>query len=96
MKIVDGQMVKRQPEEMKGSGVKWLGKIPKGWERARLKQLVSLKITDGPHETPEFFDSGIPFLSAEAIVNSEISFPNMRGYISENQYKVYKRNAMFY
>lgn len=32
VKIVDGEMVSRQPEEMKDSGVEWLGMIPRNWE----------------------------------------------------------------
>lgn len=54
--------------------------MPKEWDRAKLKHLVFRKITDGPHETPKFIDDGIVFLLAEAIVNSELSFKNMRGY----------------
>lgn len=40
VKIVDGRMVKRQPEEMKDSGVEWLGMIPKDWEVKRIKFLI--------------------------------------------------------
>ncbi|QGQ97549.1 restriction endonuclease subunit S [Paenibacillus psychroresistens] len=43
VKIVDGEMVKRQPEEMKDSGVEWLGMIPKDWEITRIKNLFSLR-----------------------------------------------------
>lgn len=42
VKIVDGEMVKRQPEEMKDSGVEWLGKIPKDWEVKRIKFLLNI------------------------------------------------------
>jgi type I restriction enzyme S subunit len=37
MKIVDSEMVRRKPEEMKDSGVEWLGMIPKDWEVKRIK-----------------------------------------------------------
>jgi type I restriction enzyme S subunit len=37
VKIVDGEMVKRHPEEMKDSGVEWLGMIPKEWVVKRNK-----------------------------------------------------------
>ncbi|MFY9286574.1 MAG: restriction endonuclease subunit S [Tissierellaceae bacterium] len=43
VKIVDGELVEREPEEMKDSGVEWLGMIPKDWEVKRLKYLVNLK-----------------------------------------------------
>ena len=40
---------------------------PNGWTTIPLKRIVSTRITDGPHETPEILDDGIPFISAEAI-----------------------------
>lgn len=43
VKIVDGEMVERKPEEMKDSGVEWLGKIPKDWEVKKLKYIASLR-----------------------------------------------------
>lgn len=43
VKIVDEEIVKRQPEEMKDSGVGWLGMIPKDWEINKLKYLVELR-----------------------------------------------------
>lgn len=39
VKIVDGQLVPRQPEEMKDSGVEWLGMIPKEWKIKRTKYI---------------------------------------------------------
>lgn len=43
VKIVNGELVEREPEEMKDSGVQWLGMIPKEWEVKRLKYLVELR-----------------------------------------------------
>lgn len=86
-------VVPRSREEMKDSGVEWLEFVPKEWKIVKLKHLVSQKITDGPHETPKLVDSGVPFLSAEAIVNSSISIPNMRGYITEEQYNIYSKKS---
>ena len=94
VKTDDGyELMKRSSEEMKDSGVEWLGEIPKNWDVIKLKHLVSQKITDGPHETPELVDDGVPFLSAEAIVNSKISIPNMRGYITKEQYGIYAKKS---
>lgn len=87
------QLIKRKKEEMKDSEVEWLGYIPKEWRVAKLKYLVSTKITDGPHETPILVDEGIPFLSAEAIVNDKISILNKRGYITEEVYEVYAKKS---
>lgn len=76
--------------KMKDSGIEWLGEIPEHWEVRKLKTIVSKKITDGPHETPEFVEKGIPFISAEA-VNSDgsISFENRRADISKELDQIY-------
>ena len=77
--------------EMKDSGIEWLGKIPKAWSEKRLKNLVSPKITDGPHETPELVDDldGIPFISAEAITENGINYEARGGNISAEQDRIY-------
>jgi len=41
VKIVDGVMVKRQPEEMKDSGVEWLGMISKDWNITKIKWITN-------------------------------------------------------
>lgn len=75
------------------SGIDWLGDIPKHWEVKRLKQIVSAKITDGPHTTPEFVDDGIPFVSAQAINDNRINFENIRGYISEEDHLEFSKKV---
>ncbi len=72
--------------KLKPSGVDWLGEVPEHWEVMPLKRIVSIPITDGPHETPEIFDEGIPFVSAEAIRNNKIDFERKRGFISESEH----------
>ena len=67
----------------KDSGVTWLGEVPGHWEVYAIKHIVSTPITDGPHETPNFPDEGIPFVSAEAVSSGKIDFAKIRGYISE-------------
>ena len=47
--------------EMKPSGVEWIGEIPKDWSIMKIKYLTH-QIIDGTHYTPEYQDSGIPFL----------------------------------
>jgi type I restriction enzyme S subunit len=68
---------------MKDSGVEWLGEVPAHWEVLPIKHIVSTPITDGPHETPEFFDTGIPFVSAEAVSSGRIDFEKIRAHISD-------------
>jgi type I restriction enzyme S subunit len=77
--------------KMKDSGVEWLGQIPEHWGVRALKRLVSIPITDGPHETPILHDSGVPFVSAEAIQNGKIEFGSVRGYISSESDEVFSR-----
>ena len=46
VKIVDGELVDRKPEEMKDSGVEWLGMIPKDWDVRRLGK-CNIQFIDG-------------------------------------------------
>jgi type I restriction enzyme S subunit len=69
---------------MKDSGVEWLGEVPAHWDVHAIKHIVSTPITDGPHETPEFFDTGIPFVSAEAVSSGRIDFEKIRAHISDS------------
>ena len=75
--------------EAKDSGVAWLGSVPAHWEVKALKHVVSTPITDGPHETPNFPDGGIPFVSAEAVSSGAINFDKIRGYISIEDHERY-------
>ena len=85
----------------KSSGVQWLGDVPVHWEVMALKRIVVTPVTDGPHETPEIYDEGIPFVSAEAIKNDQIDFTKIRGFISIEDHKRYsmkykpKRNDIY-
>ena len=75
--------------EMKDSGVEWIGEIPEDWNVGKTLYALSMPITDGPHETPELFDEGIPFISAEAVScgNGHIDFEHIRGFISQELYE---------
>jgi len=77
--------------EYKDSGVEWLGKIPTTWKIMPIKFALSIPITDGPHETPELQDEGIPFISAEAIKNDRIDFSKKRGFISIEEHKRFSK-----
>jgi type I restriction enzyme S subunit len=78
---------------MKDSRVEWIDKIPEHWQICHLKRTVKPKITDGPHESPIYYDQGVPFVSAEAIQNGEINFDSIRGYISPEQDLIYSRKC---
>ena len=81
-----GRVAKRP---MRDSGIPWIGEIPEGWEICKALYALSMPITDGPHTTPELFDHGVPFVSAEAVScgNGSIDFAHIRGYISEEFYQ---------
>lgn len=79
--------------KMKPSGIDWLGEIPEGWNALPLKRVVGIKITDGPHETPEILDEGVNFISAEAVKNEKINFDLRRGFISEELYELYSKKC---
>ena len=74
--------------EMKDSGVEWIGEIPADWNVGKTLYALSMPITDGPHETPELFEEGIPFVSAEAVScgNGHLDFEHIRGFISQDFY----------
>lgn len=58
------------------------------WEQRKLLDLLSQPITDGPHETPELVKEGIPFISVDAIVENQIDFTRIRGYITEKYHDI--------
>lgn len=76
---------------MKSSGYRWLGQMPKAWDVRKLKSIVAVPITDGPHETPEILAEGVPFISAEAVSSGTLNFKKARGYISEADHARYSK-----
>lgn len=75
--------------KMKDSGIEWIGDIPENWNVGKTLFALSMPITDGPHETPELLEEGIPFVSAEAVScgNGKIDFEHIRGFISQEYYE---------
>ena len=73
---------------MKDSGVDEIGNVPNHWKVYKTLYCLTMPITDGPHTTPELFDEGIPFVSAEAVScgKGSIDFNHIRGYISQEFY----------
>lgn len=68
---------------MKDSGVRFVNYIPTLWENRKMISILSMRVIDGPHESPELLEEGIPYISATAIENGRINFSLCRGYISE-------------
>lgn len=88
VKIVDGELIPRKLEEMKDSGVEWLGKIPKDWELPKIKY-YSKKITQGPN--PKYSDeilseSNFKVLKTKDLYDKEIFYKD-----ADNiSYSIYK------
>ena len=77
---------------LKPSGVEWLGDVPEHWEVRRLKTILAESVTDGPHSTPTFLASGVPFLSVDGIQAGELVFANCR-YVSPEDHEEFARKA---
>lgn len=78
---------------MKESGIDWIGQIPEEWEVRPIKNIVETPVTDGPHETPVLYETGIPFLSAEAVKDGILDFNYKRGYISLRDHERFKKKV---
>jgi len=59
-----------------------------------LKRVVITKITDGPHTTPQLVDEGIPFISAEGIVEGKIDFSKKRGFIKRKDHIIFSQKLL--
>ncbi|MEZ8235745.1 restriction endonuclease subunit S [Vibrio splendidus] len=71
----------------------WIRELPKSWQIAALKHLCLNFVKDGPHETPKFLDSGIPFLSVDGIQDNKLVFEGCR-YISKEDHKRYSMKCL--
>lgn len=76
----------------KYSNVESFEQLPDKWSWIPLKHSVGRSITDGPHETPVFADSGIPFLSVDGIQNSKLVFEGCR-FITEEDHRKYSEKC---
>lgn len=74
--------------KMKDSGIDGVDLIPQNWRVCKAIRALSIPITDGPHTTPDLYDTGIPFVSAEAVSygNGSIDFSHIRGFVSQEFY----------
>lgn len=80
--------------EMKDSGVEWIGSIPFDWYRTSLLNVLRTRICDGPHETPELVDDGIPFISVDSLNETKyVDLGVAKKKISEELYHEYLKKA---
>ncbi|MEZ8890185.1 restriction endonuclease subunit S [Vibrio sp. 10N.247.311.14] len=71
----------------------WIRELPESWQIVPLKYLCTNFVKDGPHETPKFLDSGIPFLSVDGIQDNKLVFEGCR-YISREDHKRYSMKCL--
>lgn len=66
VKIINGEMVPRKPEEMKDSGVEWLGMIPKDWYTKKISHLTDIyrgRFNHRPRNDIKLYENGhFPFV----------------------------------
>jgi len=58
---------------------------PKGWDSLKLSE-VCRKVTDGTHVTPNYTETGIPFLSVKDVRNGRLDFSDTK-FISREQHE---------
>ena len=81
-------------ETMVNADVDWIDSISQNHKVLPLKRLVAIKITDGPHTTPQILDEGIPFLSAQSVQDDGyLDFDQKRGFISEVDHKMFSKKC---
>lgn len=81
--------------EMKDSGIKWIGEIPKHWDAMKLKYMTR-KIIDGTHSTPTYTSEGVPFLRVTDIsslrnIYDEVNFDTVARISKEEHEELIKR-----
>ena len=96
VKTNDGyELVERKKEEMKDSGVEWLGDIPKEWSTTKLK-LKTSQINRG--KSPEYVDnSNIKVINQACIYWDEFKFQNVKYQdesIKSERGKLYKNDIL--
>jgi type I restriction enzyme, S subunit len=62
------------------------------WEVKTIKSIVQTPVTDGPHLTPQFFETGIPFLSVNNLVNNKIDMSDLR-FISQKDHEEFSKKC---
>ena len=72
-------------EQMKPSGIDWIGDIPYKWDTKRIKYVIS-DIKDGTHGTYDRVESGEPLLSAKNVFDDGIHIGNNESEISYTDY----------
>lgn len=76
---------------IESTGNRWFPKLPQGWEVVTMRRVIHSAI-DGPHFSPKYLRSGVPFLSARNIRPDRWLLENAK-FISETDYKEFCRRV---
>ncbi len=66
--------------------------LPDGWEWAKLGSYMDVR--DGTHDTPKYFDSGIPFVTSKNLGDGKIDFKNVNYISDEDSQKFNQRSRV--
>lgn len=81
-------------EKYKPSGIDWIGEVPEHWDVMKLLYCLRQPICDGPHETPNLVENGVPFISIDSLNDTkEIDLTKASKFISEEDYRNYMKKA---
>jgi len=86
------QTIKMFDELLKATFLDMFGQPNKNKSNNDFLENISLKITDGTHQSPTFLNKGVPFLLVSNIINNEIVYKTKK-YISEDEYKVLNKRT---
>jgi type I restriction enzyme M protein len=64
------------------------------WEMVELGKITEVK--DGTHDSPQYYENGIPFLTQKNITSGGLSFEDIRFISEEDHKKFYKRSDVGY
>lgn len=77
---------------LKATGNSWFPEIPNNWEALPMRRII-WRAVDGPHHSPQYFDRGIPFLSARNIKEDRWSLDDAK-FISEEDYREFSKRIV--
>ena len=90
--MIDGKWTETPKEQMKDSGVEWIGEIPEGWEVKRLSYITT-RIGDGLHGTPEYTDdTEYYFINGNNLSTGFIEITEQTKTVSQKEYMLNKKD----
>ncbi len=81
--VIEGKIKKEKPLTQPAENER-LFDLPKGWELCRLAHTYDVR--DGTHDTPKYFESGIPLVTSKNISSGSLDLKDVR-FISEVDHK---------